>query len=87
MGGEVGAQPQVIGRLVEFTETLEQADRAGRVEAGRAHEKGAKRVGFQLMLLRVGAFQPLEANLPNSIQERASLSPGKPAPPLKGPFA
>ncbi len=77
MGGEVGAQPQVVGGLVESTETLEQADRAGRVEAGRAHEKGAKGVRFKLVLPRVGAFQPLEANLPNPGSERASARGGQ----------
>ncbi len=72
MGRQVLVQTKGVRGPIEIAQALKRSDRAGGVEAGGAHEQDAQFVRFELFVLRVGALQPLEADLTNPGCERPS---------------
>ena len=56
MSREIAVQAERVRTPIERAQALKHADRAGRVEAGSAHEQDAQFVRFEFFILRISAL-------------------------------
>jgi len=72
MRREIRAETERAGCALERFQPLKQSARGSGVEAGCPHEPQAQFVRFELLVSRIGARQPLKADLANPRRERPS---------------